>query len=99
MKAYRILPARPGEIIDLPNELHALQREVDGYIETVSFPGWCVICNEEGKLKGMDYNFYLEIGGRMEAIFGPVLIVGTDGEEFTDVTDAILDELGAVTWR
>lgn len=69
------------EII-IPSDLHLLQQLVGGYIETVTLePDYCVICNEEGRLQGMPHNCnYCGID-----FVGPILIVGTDGEEFCDV--------------
>ena len=56
----RVLRVRPGqapEQIQIPNTLSAFQQEVGGWIETVSLgDGAILICNEEGKLTGMDGN-------------------------------------------
>ena len=71
-----------GRIKEIPNTLERLQTIVDGYIETVTVRnGLVIICNEEGKLTGMAPNF--RIG--FEQIVGTVIVVGVDGEEFTDV--------------
>lgn len=55
---------------------------VGGYIETVTFAqDACVICNEEGRLLGMEDNCrFLGVD-----FVGPILVVGVDGEKFTDV--------------
>ena len=79
----RILKKLPGEpwrweVID--NTLEALQKAVDGPIECVNIGSDVLICNEEGKLRGMDKNILF----RLELFVGPVLCAGTDGEEFTD---------------
>lgn len=68
------------EII-IPNDLHVLQQLVDGYIETVTFAtDACVICNEEGRIRGLEHNCsFLGID-----FVGTILIVGVDGDEFTD---------------
>lgn len=68
------------ECID--NELKAFQKIVGGYIETVTIAAdCCVVCNEEGRLLGLPNNCV--IAGVDFA--GDVVLVGTDGEEFTDV--------------
>lgn len=76
---------RPGEIprhVNVSNSLEALQRNVGGYIECVRFASDAVIiCNEEGRLLGMPHNCY--IAGH--EFVGDILIVGTEGEEFTDL--------------
>ena len=81
----KILIKNPGDesfreaITD--NELHALQRLVGGYIETVTL--WtdaAIICNEDGISLGMAPNCnYLGVH-----FVGPILIVGIDGDEFCD---------------
>ena len=54
MKAIRKKPGCAPELIDIDNTLKALQAEVDGYIETVTIASDAVvICNEEGRLRGM----------------------------------------------
>ena len=69
------------EII-VDNELETLQELVGGHIETVTMTmDSCIIVNEEGRILGMPHNCnYLGIDVR-----GPMLIVGTQGDEFTDV--------------
>lgn len=36
--------------------LSAMQRLVGGYIEAISGSGWTAYCDEEGKLKGKEFN-------------------------------------------
>lgn len=86
MKVIIKRPFEPvGRIREIPNTLEALQKAVEGYIETVTVSAGdkklVIICNEEGKLTGMAPNF--KIGS--EQIVGTVIVVGVDGEEFTDV--------------
>ena len=70
-----------GHITNVRNELRILQDTVGGYIETVRIgPKTVMILNEEGKLAGLEPNF--KIG--METIVGTVIVVGEDGDEFTD---------------
>ena len=89
----RVVAKRPGEptkLITIDNDLKALQEYVGGYIETVTVSDKvCVICNEEGIIQGLPYNVTL-FGRRF---FGPILIVGVRGEDFTDcpVPGFILD--------
>lgn len=78
-------PGRPLQRGMIMNELHAFQEAVGGYIEAVPLrPDMAMIVNEEGKLNGMQYNFRIDLGGYEDMIFGPCLIVGVDGEDFTD---------------
>lgn len=85
----RVIVKRPderyGHVTHMSNTLKAFQKAVDGPIETVRImPGMVCVVNEEGKLRGLDRNFYL---GRMpfgDQIVGTAVIVGTAGEEFVD---------------
>ncbi|RHT89947.1 DUF3846 domain-containing protein [Butyricicoccus sp. AM27-36] len=83
MKAIRKKPGCEPELIDIDNTLAALQTEVEGYIEVITLPyGAALICNEEGRILGLSDN------GRVCGVdvVGTVLIVGTKGEEFCDVS-------------
>ena len=82
MKAIRFLPGALPERIEIENTLEALQKQVGGHIETVTLDsGFCAVCNEEGLLMDLPYM------GLINHInfFGPVLLVGVNGEDFCDV--------------
>ncbi len=80
------------EII-IPNDLHVLQQLVDGYIETVTFAtDACVICNEEGRIKGLEHNCsFLGID-----FVGTILIVGVDEADFCDVPMSVAMANGGI---
>lgn len=83
MKALYKQPDWEGfhEVI-IPNTLKKLQQLVGGYIEVVTIStDAAVICNEEGRIYDMPYNCEYE----GVSYVGPILVVGIDGEEFTDV--------------
>lgn len=66
----------------IPNQLEFLQMFVDGFIETFTVTaGAVIICNEEGKINKLPYN--CTVCG--EQLFGNILLVGTDEDEFDDV--------------
>lgn len=82
MKAIRFIPGKSPELIEVENTLTALQEQVGGHIEVLSLGRKVVaILNEEGLLLGLPYN------GNFgpHAIFGTILVVGVDGEDFCDV--------------
>lgn len=80
------------EII-IPNKLSLLQQMVGGYIETVTIStDACVICNEDGRVEGMPYN--CEFCGIN--FVGPILIVGVDGDEFTDAPMSVTMANGGI---
>ena len=53
MKVLKYKVNTAPELIDIENDLEAMQSEVDGYIETVTFPSVnaVLVCNEEGRSK------------------------------------------------
>ncbi len=86
MKIVKKEPGKGYYAKDIPNTLEAMQAEVGGYIETVTVDRTCcIVCNEEGRIKGLPYN--TKLGGI--DLFGPVFIVGTKGDEFCDVPDIV----------
>ena len=81
----RVIYKAPGgkpEIRDIPNTLEELQASVGGYIESCTFAtNATVICNEEGRLRGLPYNCrFLGVD-----FVGPILVFGIEGDEFTDL--------------
>lgn len=85
MNAIRIMRSDISDI-DIDNTLEALQEAVDGYIEVLTLvPNQAVmIVNEEGRLRRLYPNILASaIAGTQ--IVGNALIVGVDGEEFTDI--------------
>lgn len=97
MKKYiRILKKDPDRLdthsLLIPNTLDMLQKLVDGYIEVVPYPymeNVAIICNEEGLINDMPYNCRLDD----YHFFGPIIFVGVDGEDFTDVPTGLQDDL------
>lgn len=89
MKALK-LEGRTHEVIEIENTLDALQKAVGGYIETVRLrvDNAVMIVNEEGLLLGLPYNTVAS-GFAGQPIIGTDLIVGVNGEEFTDIPDVI----------
>ncbi len=89
MKALR-LEDRSIITADIENTLEALQTAVDGYIETVTLvPGKAVmIVNEEGLLRGMTPNPIASAVANTQ-IVGPAVVIGVDGEDFTDIPEDV----------
>ena len=89
MKIIRKRPGAAAEVIRVENTLEALQQEVQGCIEAVTLDKDSVLlCNEEGFLMGLEIQYFLGT-----TFAGPVLIVGTAGEEFADVPDRVVQML------
>lgn len=94
MRAMKIEPGKPIEIIDVKNKLRALQLQVGGYIETVPLSEDSVmIVDEDGMLKQYQHNDLASYISGVH-IYGTALIVGVDGEEFTDCPEQFFVWLG-----
>lgn len=75
-----------GHVTNISVTLENLQKTVGGYIEVVPLTSDCkllMIVNEEGKLKGLEKNFFCGI----DTIVGTVIIIGRgeNGEDFSDI--------------
>ena len=76
----------PVRSMIIPNELGVMQQLVGGYIEPITLPdNLVIICNEEGRINGMKKNF--RIDALDDFVFGPVLFMGADGEEFCSIKE------------
>ncbi len=76
---------KPFEVREVPNELSALQALVGGLIETVHvFEDVLLICNEEGRIRGLKPNPFLGYDFR-----GDWFLCGVDEEEeaFADIPE------------
>ena len=85
----RVLRAEPGgpvRELQIENRLEAFQKSVGGYIECAGLKdGAVLICDDEGKLKGLRPN--RRLGG--DLIVGTFLIAGVDAEgDFCSLTEA-----------
>ena len=75
-------------VTNVSNSLENLQRFVGGYIETVTIArDLVIICNEEGRIKGLPYN--CAICGI--DFVGDILVAGVDADEFCDVPCTLKD--------
>ena len=108
MKARKIevLKGAPGEHpkeVVLKSDLDALQKAVSigcdyqGLIEVVSLEkGVCIICNEEGKLLGLEGN--RRLGG--DIIAGVFYVVGEDKcGNFVSLTEAQMERYSKRFWE
>ena len=96
MKALRVEPYKPPYEKEIDSGLESLQSEVGGWIQAV-YPfedPVAIICNEEGKINGMDLCRALrdENGEVYDVIAGPFLIVGLGEENFTSLPADMIDK-------
>jgi hypothetical protein len=84
-------PNENSEVVEVDNTLKTFQEFVGGYIEVVPFTedgDILVICDEEGKMKGKDFNLrYYE-----DILVGTLVFVknGDDGEFHSLESDDLL---------
>lgn len=92
MRALRIAP-EASEVIEIDNTLPSLQEAVGGFIDVVTLYQYNVvmIVDDEGLLKGYPFNPAASILAE-RTIVGTVLLLSTEGEEFTDL-DEIFSEV------
>ena len=78
-----VLKKEPGKdpmLTDIDNTLESFQK----YIETVTLTEELVIvCNEEGRIQSLPYNCTLL---RAVDFYGTILVVGMQGEDYTDAS-------------
>lgn len=80
-------PHKTPYVTEITDELSALQRCVGGYIEVVgNGDGTLIICNEEGKLQGLEGNRRIRDGASI--IAGTFFVVGDGGENFRSLTES-----------
>ena len=85
MKVLKVEPYQLPEVKDIDPGLASLQHEVEGWIEaTYPFEDpVAIICNEEGKLLGLQPNFILYT----DTICGTVVFVGHEEDDFGDLPE------------
>ena len=73
---------RPPYVTNISNTLENMQRSVGGYIETVVLDNHSVVvCNEEGRLLGLQEN------PSLPGYVGDCFICGYEGDVFTDIQE------------
>lgn len=78
------------------HSLENMQKFVGGYIEAVRVNDSITIwMNEEGKLQGLEPNFYLtdSKGNPLDLVVGNALIAGTKNNDTVSLTDAEIAEV------
>ena len=91
LSTYRVVyvePGKPACVREIGTELQDIQEAVGGGLFECVYPHddrTVLVCNDEGKLLGMEGNRRLETGS---IIAGPFFVIGDDGENFRSLTDA-----------
>lgn len=91
IKVLKVEPDKAPELIEMKNELEAMQAIVGGNIEVLPIDeGVAIVCNEEGKINGLPLNRPIYYNGEMvDIIAGTFFIAGDDISigEFVSLTD------------
>ena len=86
LKVVYVEPHRRAYEAEILNEYNALSKAVGGLLELVHIGSdSLIVCNEEGKLKGMDGNRRLDNGTTI--IAGPFFVCGYNDGDFRSLTD------------
>lgn len=91
IKVLVVEPEKAPYVKEIEPKLDSYQAEVGGYIQAI-YPfdePVAIICNEEGKLNGLDLNRALrdEDGVIYDIVAGTFLVVGLGEEDFTSLDD------------
>ena len=84
-------PHKMASTVEVKNTLEDMQALVNGNIEPF-YPfdeEVCIICNEEGKINGMEPNraVYDDEHNMVDVVFGPCFICDCKGENFASLTE------------
>lgn len=88
MRAVLKKPRRNAEVVDVENTLNGIRSAVGGYFQAVMFSeeeNIIMLCDEEGTLKGLDYNF--SVFHSRDDIVGNVLFVSANDEDFRELNE------------
>ena len=96
LKVLMVEPQKEPCAVEIPAGLKGLQMAVGGYIEAV-YPyeePVALVCNEEGKLLGLDLNRALrdEDGHIYDVLAGTFLVVGLGEEDFASLPDDLMEK-------
>ena len=97
IKVVMVEPSKHPTITTINNDLESLQKAVGGLIEFVELEeNTCILCNEEGKLIGLEGNrrFYNDI------IVGTFYVCGLDDDgDLDSLTPSQMDRYFRMFWE
>lgn len=92
IKVLMVEPQKAPYVAKIENTLAGQQQAVQGYIQYLyNDDNTILVCNEEGKLNGMQGN--RRIDG--DVLVGPFFVAGDDGEELRSLTDEEVEKYTA----
>ena len=91
IKVLLVEPMEQPRVIEIENTLEAMQKTVGGYIEALPIADEVsIVCNEEGKLEGLQANRGVYHEGKLvDIICGAFFVCAAplDSENFESLTD------------
>jgi hypothetical protein len=96
MKVLAVMPGKKPVKMELNGALKAMQTFVGGSIQAV-YPfddSVAIVCNEEGKLLGMEYTRALwdDSGAIYDILCGPFFLCGLGKEDFTSLSETLIEK-------
>ncbi len=82
-------PGKMAEVVTISSELESLQQNVGGYMQKYHpfDENVCIVCNEEGKFNGMEYNRTIYSKGKIQdIIIGPFFICDCSTKRFKSLS-------------
>lgn len=96
MTVLAVLPGKAPERMELDGSLESMQKFVEGTIQTVyPFPDpVAIVCNDEGKLVGLEHNRALrdEAGNVYDILCGLFFICGLREEDFSSLPEELIQK-------
>ena len=87
LRVVYVEPGKPACVREIGTELEDIQEAVGGGLFECVYPhedNTVLVCNDEGKLLGMEGNRRLDTGS---IIAGPFFVIGDASENFRSLTD------------
>ena len=96
MTVLVVEPGKEPKVITMGTDLESLQHAVNGYIQAV-YPfedRVAVICNDEGKINGMELNraLYTPEGEMYDILAGPFIVAGLTEDNFGSLTQEQIEK-------
>lgn len=95
MTVLAIMPGKKPVKMELEGSLESMQAFVGGAIQAI-YPfddPVAIVCNEEGKLMGLEYNRALrdETGAIYDILCGPFFVCGLGEDDFASLPDNLME--------
>ena len=95
MTVLAVMPGKKPVKTELDGSLESMQEFVGGTIQAI-YPvddPVAIVCNEEGKLAGLEYNRALhdETGAGYDILCGPFFVCGLGEEDFASLPDRLME--------